>query len=71
MAKADYRLCDVCDGKVFYDANLNYEPNSEPPLYYELDYLGDWKVICKDCAKLGWKCELVAPNPLRCEDAGS
>jgi len=25
MAAADYRLCDVCDGKVFYDANLNYE----------------------------------------------
>lgn len=25
MAVADYRLCDVCDGKVFYDANLNYE----------------------------------------------
>ena len=25
MAAADYRLCDVCDGKAFYDANLNYE----------------------------------------------
>lgn len=29
MAAADYRLCDVCGGKVFYDSNLNYEsPNS-------------------------------------------
>lgn len=25
MARADYRCCDVCDQKVFYDANLNYE----------------------------------------------
>ena len=24
MAGADYRLCDVCDQKVFYDVNLNY-----------------------------------------------
>ena len=29
MAAADYRLCDVCDGKVFYDANLNYERGRE------------------------------------------
>lgn len=25
MAGADYRHCDVCGGKAFYDANLNYE----------------------------------------------
>ena len=25
MARGDYRGCDVCDGKAFYDANLNYE----------------------------------------------
>lgn len=25
MAAADYRLCDVCDEKVFYDSNLSYE----------------------------------------------
>ncbi len=25
MAYADYRLCDVCDGKAFYDSNLDYE----------------------------------------------
>lgn len=36
MARGDYRGCDVCDGKAFYDANLNYEqdPNeyrSRPP----------------------------------------
>ena len=25
MAASDYRLCDVCDGKAFYDSNLYYE----------------------------------------------
>jgi hypothetical protein len=73
MAAADYRLCDVCDGKVFYDANLNYEqgraskwakrqapfrwageeqgkPENDDWLL-RLDYLGDWAVICDDCAK--------------------
>lgn len=73
MAMADYRLCDVCDQKVFYDANLIYEPGPSPyrdslpfrfagkPQYDDaelchkhglrLDYLGDWAVICEDCAK--------------------
>ncbi len=73
MAAADYRLCDVCDGKVFYDANLNYErggddkwakrkapfrwagedqgkPENDDWLL-RLDYLGDWAVICSNCAK--------------------
>ena len=55
MALADYRLCDVCGSKVFYDANLNYDfddcnEEGQP----SLDYLGDWAVICIDCAK-EWK----------------
>lgn len=25
MAMSDYRLCDHCGGKAFYDSNLNYE----------------------------------------------
>ena len=75
MAGADYRHCDVCQTKCFYDANLNYEEG--PPRYrpdappyrvvgaeqeysteahlkkygLRLDYLGDWAVICSDCAK--------------------
>lgn len=73
MALADYRLCDVCGGKAFYDSNLIYEDS--PPEYREtkpyriageeqyenpetnhkhgmrLDYLGDWAVICEDCAE--------------------
>lgn len=32
MAAADYRLCDVCDGKAFYDANLNYEQGRDDEL---------------------------------------
>lgn len=73
MALADYRLCDVCGDRAFYDSNLNYEDGpskyaSIPPFrvggeeQYDkpdllekygrrLDYLGDWAVICTDCAK--------------------
>lgn len=74
MALADYRLCDVCESKAFYDSNLNYEfggdgSNSNTPPYkttgadqyddadllkkhgVRLDYLGDWAVLCADCAK--------------------
>ena len=75
MAAIDYRKCDVCGCKTFYDANLNYDSNfdedgketgkvkdeeifkingksqvdSHDPL--QLDYLGDWAVICITCAK--------------------
>jgi len=68
MAYADYRLCDICGGKAFYDANLNYEfsTQKEPiPVEelitgksYGLDRLGDWVVICLDCAKTH-KCIIV------------
>lgn len=53
MALADYRLCDVCSGKVFYDANLNYEDikNDDGTRTLKLDYLGDWAVICDACAR--------------------
>ena len=74
---ADYRLCDLCGGKAFYDSNLNYDfgPRLEDaeelrvmpfrdagePQYADeglnkghgliLDYLGDWAVLCHNCAK--------------------
>jgi hypothetical protein len=70
MAYADYRLCDVCGGKAFYDANLNYrtgERQKNGTWEYPddgfrvagivenyptaLDRLGDWAVICNECAK--------------------
>ena len=67
MAMADYRQCDVCGCKAFYDANLNYEwPDkhgkgswgqeiTKDELVrdsgHKIDNLGDWAVICTDCAK--------------------
>lgn len=49
MAAADYRLCDVCGAKAFYDSVLNYDFDK----YGEtgLFNLGDWSCICKECAK--------------------
>ena len=54
MALCDYRLCDVCGGKAFYDANLNYSEDklhSEQKLvgFHYLDWLGAWKVLCINC----------------------
>jgi hypothetical protein len=61
MAMADYRLCDKCGHNAFYDSNLNYEfgdrqhpiPEDEKirDSDWKLDYLGDWAVLCRDCAK--------------------
>lgn len=71
MAAADYKLCDKCGGKAFYDADLSYEageserhkpfrmvgtPQMDDPAVvarvgYRLGYLGDWAVLCEDCAK--------------------
>jgi len=59
MAKSDYRCCDVCGSKVFYDAHLNYNfdecmADGSP----KLDYLGDWVVICDECSEM-WKCVVL------------
>lgn len=74
MAGADYKSCDVCGGKAFYDANLSYsdgmdEWSKDRPPYRvagqqqystpetnqkhgsRLGYVGDWAVICTECAK--------------------
>lgn len=72
MAACDYRQCDVCRSKTFYDANLNYEPASElpegvqpykqvgePQGYNHLQGLGDWAVLCVECAKTH-KTQIVA-----------
>ena len=51
MAGADYRRCDVCDGKTFYDANCCYmEPDADHQDWW-LYGVGDWAVICPECAK--------------------
>ena len=61
MALCDYRLCDVCGGKAFYDANLAYEQGQHVKRWLrnggqmmentELGYVGDWAVICDRCAE--------------------
>ncbi len=38
MAACDYRLCDLCSRKVYYDASVDYGAYGER--------LGDWAVIC-------------------------
>lgn len=53
MAAADYRLCDVCAAKTFYDANLDYddftrEADDGPWLP---GGVGSWAVICDECAR--------------------
>lgn len=68
MAGIDYRSCDVCGGKTFYDADLDYRLGTKDrPLFghekvrdceYGLGYLGDWAVICTECAKTH-KCVIV------------
>jgi len=57
MASSDYRLCDVCDCKVFYDSHLNYNWN-EATQRNELENLGAWVVVCKKCAEQ-YKIKLV------------
>ena len=60
MALADYRPCDKCGAKAFYDARLNYEVTKDReeehrvcgrPSHMKLENLGDWAVLCRDCAK--------------------
>ena len=54
MAAADYRSCDVCGKKTFYDADLDYGNNPREFVRgteYSLGYLGDWVVICRECSK--------------------
>lgn len=57
MAAADYKLCDICGEKTFYDTALQYDFNEYPKT--GLFNLGDWKVICKKCAKKH-KCVVVS-----------
>lgn len=59
MAAADYRICDRCGNKAFYDANLGYENDhavpriagEDVPQFVGLYNLGDWAVLCRDCAE--------------------
>lgn len=70
MALADYRLCDLCDNKAFYDCSLHYngmESNvNVRDRNYSLERLGDWKVLCQTCAQTN-KC-IIVPIKLGVED---
>ena len=51
MAWADYRRCDGCGKKTFYDAVLDYQAPTPERREWWLHGLGDWAVICPECAK--------------------
>lgn len=66
MAGADYKHCEVCGGKAFYDANLNYEQPGQGLHDFEgrdisttLDYRAQHGAICTDCYPKGWRLKLV------------
>lgn len=42
MAAANYRLCDKCKAKTFYDSDVDYEDSN----------LGAMTALCKDCAQV-------------------
>ena len=75
MAAADYYLCDVCECKTFYDANVDYDDwyrtgNSNPVTHraWPNGNVGHMVVICKDCATM-YRVELVK-KPDQGEGAG-
>jgi hypothetical protein len=49
MALADYRLCDVCGAKAFYDADLQYDFDERPDT--GLYNVGAWAVLCRECTQ--------------------
>lgn len=67
MAQSDYRTCDRCGSRAFYDAILNIEYAESADEWRKsakycgeldhvhqgilIDFLGDWAVLCQDCAK--------------------
>lgn len=49
MALADYYLCDVCEGRTFYDASLDYRETPEGKWLPE--GAADIAALCSNCAK--------------------
>lgn len=69
MARADYKLCDVCGGKAFYDAGLNYDPALSGlhdlegrDISMALDHCAQVGAICADCYTKGWRLKRVGPE---------
>ena len=55
MASSDYKWCDKCECKTFYDAHLDYD-FKENDKRTGLHKTGDHKSLCSECAD---KYELV------------
>lgn len=52
MALADYKLCDVCGRKTYYDANLNFDLGDRGPDGFPVpDGAGDLAALCRECVK--------------------
>lgn len=51
MAMSDYRACDVCGGKAFYDAELDYDMSNLHPATGDpkLGYVSSMAVVCDKC----------------------
>lgn len=51
MAMSDYRLCDACGGKAFYDAELDYDMGNLNPETFEpkLQMVSSMAVVCDKC----------------------
>lgn len=51
MAAADYKLCDLCDAKTFYDVEIDYRDGRADATGPLPSGVGAWKVLCERCAK--------------------
>jgi len=49
MAAADYKLCDICDRKTFYDCEVAYGDWTEESGSIPVG-VGAWAVLCVDCS---------------------
>jgi hypothetical protein len=57
MAGCDYYNCDNCgDGKIFYDANTDWETYGR--------YIGQIRLICKKCYEDGYRINIVKGKAL-------
>lgn len=46
MASADYKLCQVCGGKTFYDSDIHYDYERG-----EYEGCGECRALCLECSK--------------------
>ena len=49
MASCDYKSCDICGAKTFYDANVHYDESWDESMRRP-PRVGAWAVLCAGCA---------------------